>query len=133
MRFRIPAVAALLSCALLPLARATDSWDTPDTKWRLGPVKYLLTKEEDQEYRKLKTDEERKTYVEQFWSKRDPTPGTPENQYRDTFYQRARDAAARFTDDNGKGWQDDRGRVFIILGPPDETSQAASLLDAGGS
>src|SRR5688572_32806339 len=90
------------------LSAATDPWDAPDAKWRQGPVKYLLAKEEDQAYKKLKQDEQRSAFVEEFWTKRDPTPGTPENEYRAEFYRRAREAATRFTEDNGKGWQDDR-------------------------
>jgi len=133
MRYRSPLLAVMILAGFGSIALAVDSWDTPDSKWRTGPVKYLLTKEEDQEFKKLKTDDERKAYVEAFWVKRDPSPGTPDNEYRDLFYQRAREAASRYTEDNGKGWQDDRGKVYIFLGPPDETSQNSSLLDSGGS
>jgi GWxTD domain-containing protein len=128
----LAAVAALLLVGGGLLA-ATDPWDVPDAKWRQGPVKYLLAKEEDQAFKKLKTEEERSTFVEEFWTKRDPTPGTPENEFRVEFYRRAREAAARFTENDGKGWQDDRGRVFILLGAPDESSEGASLLDSAGS
>ncbi|HZI95172.1 MAG TPA: GWxTD domain-containing protein [Patescibacteria group bacterium] len=133
MRCRFPALAGVLSMVLVSMAAAADPWDASDAKWRLGPVKYLLSKEEDQEYKKLKTDDERKAFVEQFWARRDSNPQTPENEYRDTFFKRAREASARYSEDNGKGWQDDRGKVYILIGPPDETTQPTSLMDTGGS
>jgi GWxTD domain-containing protein len=131
-RARHLAAAAALLLLGGGLRAATDPWDVPDSKWRQGPVKYLLSKEEDQSFKKLKTDEERSAFVENFWTQRDPTPGTPDNEYRTEFYRRAREAAARFTENDGKGWQDDRGRVYILLGAPDEMSQGTSLLDTGG-
>ena len=124
------AAAATAALAASSFAAAEVNWDTADSKWRQGPVKYLLTKEEDQAYKKLKTDAERQQYVDQFWQQRDPTPGTPDNEYRDAFYRLAREAAARFSEEGGKGWQDDRGRVFILLGPPDQQVAGSSLLGA---
>ncbi|HET6372091.1 MAG TPA: GWxTD domain-containing protein [Candidatus Polarisedimenticolia bacterium] len=125
------AVLAATSLALGAAGSSAESWDTPDAKWRQGPVKYLLTKEEDQAYKKLKTDEERSQFVTEFWARRDPSPGTPDNEYRDAFYVRARQAASEFTDEGGKGWQDDRGKVYILMGPPDNTVEGTSL--AGGA
>ncbi|HEY3175452.1 MAG TPA: GWxTD domain-containing protein [Candidatus Polarisedimenticolia bacterium] len=119
---------ALLSPARVFAAAAADSWDVPDAKWRSGPVKLLLTREEDQAYKKLKTDEERASFVEAFWARRDPSPDSPGNEYREAFYRLSREAAARFTDEGGKGWQDDRGKVFILLGPPDDIQQEAGLI-----
>lgn len=128
-------IGAILTAGLLAIPGAAsaqvDSWDTADARWRSGPVRYLLTKQEEQAYKKLKTDEERSRFVEDFWATRDPSAGTPQNEYREAFYWRAREAASRFTEDGGKGWQDDRGRVFILLGPPDQTEQGSGLL--GGS
>jgi len=132
------ALAALLMVSWAPAAQAAPaaeeaSWDKPDKKWRLGPVKYLLTKDEDKEYKGLETDEARERFVLSFWERRDPTPGTPGNEYRDAFYTNAREATARFTEDGGKGWQDDRGKIFILLGPPDDMSEQEGLLSTGGS
>ncbi len=124
-------LAVLLAAGWSAASFAVESWDTPDAKWRQGPVKYLLTKQEEQAYKKLKTDDARQKFVDEFWARRDPTPGTPENEYRDEFYRLARDAAARFSEEGGKGWQDDRGRVYILLGPPDEVTKGGGLLSAG--
>ncbi len=127
MRYML-AVVAGFSMTFGALAAEQDTWDTADAKWRQGPVKYLLTKEEDQTYKKLKVDEDRTKFVEEFWAKRNPSPDTPENEYRVEFYRRAREAAALFTDEGGRGWQDERGHVFILLGKPDETVTGTSSL-----
>ncbi|HET9481883.1 MAG TPA: GWxTD domain-containing protein [Candidatus Polarisedimenticolia bacterium] len=119
-------MAAVLICGAAR-AEEIDPWDHADAKWRQGPVKYLLTKPEEQAFRKLKTDDERAAFVQEFWAKRDPVPDTPGNEYREAFYKRAREAAANYTEDNGKGWQDDRGRVYILFGPPDDTKEAPDL------
>jgi len=51
-------------------------------------VKYLLSKDEDAQFRKLKTDEERKAFIDQFWTLRDPSPGTPANEFKEIFTKR---------------------------------------------
>ena len=99
---------ALASLLIVPAALAAPAgeettWDKPDKKWRLGPVKYLLTKDEDKEFKQLETDEARAQFVQKFWERRDPTTGTPANEYREAFYTNAREATARFTDEGGKG------------------------------
>ena len=129
----LPAVLAATTILLGSAAIASETWDTPDAKWRSGPVKWLLSKEEDQAYKKLKTVEERTAFVEEFWAGRDPVASTPENEYRVSFYRLAREAAEQFSEDGGKGWQDDRGRVFIIFGPPDEHTEETSPLGSAGS
>jgi GWxTD domain-containing protein len=119
MRYML-AVVAGFTVILGAFAAERDTWDTADAKWRQGPAKYLLTKEEDQAYKKLKVGEDRTTFVEEFWAKRDPSPDTPENEYRVEFYRRAHEAASLFAGEGGRGWQDERGHVFILLGKPDD-------------
>ncbi len=121
-----------IAVALMAATDASD-WDAPVAKWHQGPVKYLLSKEEAKAYKKLEEPEERKRFVEEFWVRRDPTPGTPENEYRKEFYRRAREAAAQYSEEGGKGWQDDRGRVFIVLGPPTKQTEGSDLLGGGSA
>jgi len=136
---RVPKLATLplltvLAIPALAAGPAGDeaSWDKPDKKWRSGPVKYLLTKDEDKEYKGLETDEARAKFVQSFWERRDPSPGTPANEYRDAFYTNAREATARFAEEGGKGWQDDRGKIYILLGPPDDMSDQEGLIGDSG-
>jgi GWxTD domain-containing protein len=67
------------------------------------------------------TDEERERFIEQFWLRRDPTPGTAENEFRDEHYRRMAYASDHFSSPAGvPGWKTDRGRIDITFGPPDE-------------
>ena len=69
----------------------------------------------------LGTDDEREEFIEQFWLRRDPTPGTPENEFKDEHYRRIAYANLHFPTATGKaGWKTDRGRIYIVYGPPDE-------------
>ena len=68
----------------------------------------------------LSTDDERKKFIEQFWLRRDPTPGTDANEFKEEHYRRiAYKPTDRFA--SGKpGWRTDRGHMYIVYGPPDE-------------
>ena len=92
----------------------------PLSQWHAGPVRYLLTRKESRAVRKLATDDERLAFVRQFWSRRDPTPETPENEARELLWRRVMEANRLFTDTTKPGWKTDRGQTFILLGPPDE-------------
>ena len=82
-------------------------------------VQWIITDEEQAAFKLLTNDEEREKFIEIFWSRRDPTPDTLENEYRDEYYQRVMYANERFS--SGKlGSLTDRGRIYIVYGPPDE-------------
>ena len=88
-------------------------------KWLEEDVLYILTPEEKTAFLELNTDEEREQFIEQFWLRRDPTPDTIENEFREEHYRRIAYANERFS--SGKpGWRTDRGRIYIAWGPPDE-------------
>jgi len=88
-------------------------------KWLQEDVLYILTPEERDAFLHLNSDEEREQFIEQFWLRRDPTPDTVENEFREEHYRRIAYANERFS--SGKpGWRTDRGRIYIAWGPPDE-------------
>ena len=108
--------------------------DRPDSKWRQGPVKYILDKEEDAGFRKLKTDEERQTFIETFWLKRDPTPGTPTNEFKEIYSRRLELVARRFAPPDGRSWEEDRAKAVLLLGPPDDMEiRQPGRTDEGGA
>ena len=111
-------------------ARSID-FDAPTERWREGPVRYLLTKDEDDAFRLLKTDEQRAEFIRRFWASRDPDTTTPENEYRTLFYARVVQADHVFTDSTKPGWKTDRGKIFILLGPPDDFEQRQEGNDIG--
>src|SRR5215212_1564603 len=97
-------------------------------KWLQEDVAYVITDDEKQTFNRLTTDEEREQFIENFWLRRDPTPDTIENEFREEHYERIAYVNERFS--SGKpGWKTDRGRIYIIHGKPDETEDHA----AGGT
>ena len=107
-------------------APAGSDYDAPTELWREGPVRYLLSKEEEDAYRALSTEEERATFIRKFWASRDPNASTPDNEYRSQFYARVGEANILFTDSPRPGWKTDRGKIYILLGPPDDLEQVQS-------
>ncbi len=88
-------------------------------KWLNEDVRYIITPEESAAFKQLSNDEERDQFIEQFWLRRDPTPDTPENEFKEEHYRRIAYANEHFA--AGKaGWKTDRGRIYIIWGPADQ-------------
>jgi len=87
--------------------------------WADEEVRWIITEEEREAFKLLTNDEEREKFVEGFWNRRDPTPDTVENEFRDQYYQRVLYANERFSS-GIPGSKTDRGRIYIVYGPPDE-------------
>jgi GWxTD domain-containing protein len=100
----------------------------PFRKWMREDVRYILTDEERKAFLRLTTDDERENFIEGFWLRRDPTPDTAENEYREEHYRRIAFANERYAS-GIPGWKADRGRIYITFGPPDEIDSHPS----GGS
>jgi len=135
---RLPPVLTLLLAVYLLTPAATpdaerSDWNRPRVEWREGPVRYLLADEESKAYRTLATESERAAFIAQFWASRDADPFTPKNEAEETFWNRVGAADELFTQTTISGWRTDRGRVYILLGPPDEVNNyslpSASELD----
>ena len=91
----------------------------PYKKWLAQDVVYIITDEEKNAFVRLSNNEERDQFIEQFWMRRDPTPDTVENEYKEEHYRRIAYANEHFTA-GIPGWKTDRGRIYIIYGPADE-------------
>lgn len=94
-------------------------------KW-LEEAIYIISQNEKEVFSSLRADEERENFIKSFWRRRDPTPETPFNEYREEHYRRIEYANKHFFE--GRiGWRTDRGRVYIMFGPPDffETNPGA--------
>ena len=88
-------------------------------KWIKEEVVYIITTQEKEVFYKLETDKERDMLIELFWKHRDPTPGTPRNEFKDEHYRRVEHANKKFKRFSSvKGWRTDMGRIYIILGDP---------------
>ena len=104
--------------------------ETPYRKWLTEDVAYIIDDRERAAFQQLQTDEEREHFIEQFWQRRDPTPGTPANGFKEEHYRRIAYANDQFSADV-PGWKTDRGRIYITYGPPDEKETHPSG-DKGG-
>jgi len=88
-------------------------------KWLEQEVCYIITPLEKEVFLQLQTDRERDFLIEAFWKHRDPTSGTPENEFKEEHYRRIKYANFHFGRATPKpGWKTDRGRIYIILGEP---------------
>jgi GWxTD domain-containing protein len=123
--------ALLAAClALLPVlagAAGKKDWNSPDKDWYQGPVRYLMTTEEEKQYRALAAEEDRRRFVEDFWARRDPDPSTPVNEAELLFRSRVAEADQLFRDSPHPGWKTDRGKFYVLLGPPDEIQQGTGF------
>src|SRR5437016_9375833 len=99
--------------------------ETPYKKWLNEDVTYIITDEERKAFKQLNTDEERQNFIEQFWLRRDPTPDTEENEFKEEHYRRIAYANEHYAS-GIPGWKADRGRIYIMYGPADETESHPS-------
>src|SRR2546422_253527 len=102
--------------------------ESPYKKWLDEEVPYIITSEERASFRKLSTDDEREQFIEAFWERRSPNPGSPENEFKEEYYRRIAYANEHYAS-GIPGWKADRGRIYIMYGPPDENESHPS----GGS
>ncbi|MFY9791249.1 MAG: GWxTD domain-containing protein [Candidatus Sulfotelmatobacter sp.] len=97
-------------------------------KWLNEDVVWIITDQERAAFKQLSNDEERDNFIEAFWQRRDPTPDTEENEYKEEHYRRIAYANEHFAA-GIPGWKTDRGRIYIMYGPADEVDSHPS----GGS
>ena len=97
-------------------------------KWLDEDVRWIITDEEKSAFMQLSNDEERDNFIEAFWQRRDPTPDTEENEFKEEHYRRIAYSNEHFAA-GIPGWKTDRGRTYIVFGPPDEIESHPS----GGS
>jgi GWxTD domain-containing protein len=112
--FLLPSL-LLVSCAAKHAEKNLD----PESKKFLSEVRYLITEEEREAFAKLPPSEQGQ-FIQEFWKKRDLDPETEENKFKDEYYQRIKEANRLFTEGGTPGWLQDRGRVYILIGAPDQ-------------
>jgi GWxTD domain-containing protein len=98
---------------------------SPYNKWLDEEVRWIISDEERTAFKRLQTDDEKQAFIEQFWLRRDPTPDTEENEFKEEHYRRIAWANDRFAS-GIPGWKTDRGQIYIKFGPPDENDSHTS-------
>jgi GWxTD domain-containing protein len=129
------ALTILLLSAMAAFAQVTASnpakasVPTIYQKWVSEDVAYIIAPEERRAFTGLKDDAERDEFVRQFWLRRDPTPRTEDNEFKEEHYRRIAYANVHFAS-KLPGWKTDRGRVYIVQGPPDEITAGKNSIGA---
>jgi GWxTD domain-containing protein len=108
-------------------------------EWLEKDVVYIISEEERQFFKDLKNDEERESFIEQFWARRNPDQRSTYNSFKEEHYRRIAYANQNFAS-GIPGWRTDRGRVYVMWGEPDQKETRPtggvyyrSQLEGGGS
>ena len=126
---RLPLLLAPLLLAA-PLAAAQDLFPLSDEhqKWLEYDAAYIISDREQDAFERLQSESEREAFIAAFWSRRDPEPLTPENEFQTEHYRRIEYANTRLGGETAvPGWLTDRGRIYIQLGEPEERETFASV------
>jgi GWxTD domain-containing protein len=105
----------LLSCSMGRMPKHL----APEEQEFLSHVRYIISGKERKTFLSLPASE-RPRFIEEFWEKRDPNPATEENEFKVRYLKRIEEAKHLFTEGGTSGWLTDRGRVYVLLGPPEQ-------------
>lgn len=103
------------SCRLYKLEKKLD----PVNAEFLSKVRYIITGKERKIFLEL-PDSEKERFREEFWKRRDPDLSTEENEFKMEYFNRKEKANEAFVSEGKPGWLTDRGRIYILFGPPME-------------
>ena len=109
------ASSVLPACRLYNLERRLG----PDDAEFMARVNYIITPEERKIFLELPAAE-KDVFKEEFWKRRDPDPATEENEFKIQYFERMDEADKMFPSEGRPGWQTDRGRMYVLFGPPSE-------------
>jgi len=101
------------------IKRTLKELDTPYRQWLNEDVIYIISPDERNAFLQLATNEEREQFIEQFWLRRSSNPDLPDNDFKEEHYRRIAYANEHYAS-GIPGWKTDRGKMYIIWGPPDE-------------
>ncbi len=121
MKFKSLAFSSLLfiSTSILFSQKIKEEELAPKYRDWLKLVDYIILPQEKEVFLQLKNDRDRDIFIETFWKQRDPTPGTPQNEFKDEHINRFLYANEHFRRGTTReGWMTDMGRIYILLGPP---------------
>ena len=115
-----PALVLLLAAA--PCLAALDKYK----EWEKSPESvYLATDDEKKAWKNVASDEEAEKFIALFWARRDPDLKTPANEFRERFDVLVKKADELFPLGRKRGALTERGKAFILIGPPKSMAQKA--------
>jgi len=111
-------------------AQALKDLEPKYRQWLEEEVVYIITQKEREVFLQLQTNRERDIFIEAFWKQRDPTPNTPDNEFKTEHYRRIKYANQYFGKDSPQpGWKTDMGRIYIMLGEPKQIERYENQSD----
>ncbi len=125
----------LLIAAILVAAAATSAFaalSAANVDWGKGPVQYLMTNEEKAAWNAVQTDAGAEAFIALFWARRDPTPATPRNEFREDFEARVKGADDQLTHGRVRGSMTEPGRILILFGPPTKAARKTTPANPQG-
>jgi GWxTD domain-containing protein len=90
---------------------------------------YIASEAEKDRYEALSTVEAKREFMYTFWRARDENPSDDRNQYYQDYLKRIAESNAKFTAAKKDGWKTDRGRVYLIYGPPSEIERYPNQIE----
>ncbi len=115
---------------LTPTMSSPDSFSIDDAKLMEQVIRFITTKEEKETYAGLNL-EGKKAWLQSFWDRRNPEPGSPINKFKNEIFRRFIYANYFFSNSlikRSDGWNSDRGRVYITYGQPDQIESFPSQM-----
>jgi GWxTD domain-containing protein len=113
-----------------PLMAGTLKLNEEEKNW-LASVRLIMTRDEDKAFKKLPTHEQRQTFMEWFWARRDPDLSEPGNPFKDEYFARIDYVVAHFKEFPTAAPKTDRGYVYMLLGPPTRVEPRADYMIVG--
>src|SRR5688500_7632548 len=101
------------------------------SQWLVGPIARLATEDEIEAYLRLKTDDDARRFIGEFWAKRDADPAQPGNPALELYEERAAEADKKFSEAAVAGRRTDRGTIHILYGEP-ESVEYEEFQDVSG-
>jgi GWxTD domain-containing protein len=129
MCLRLKLALAVAALALAPAAAHAQKLDKEEKKW-LDEVRPIMLPDEEKTFRALKDKADRAEFQKIFWARRDPDLDTPDNEYQGTYDTTRAEVDRLFKVGGQVGSATDCGRVYLLLGKPDEIKQDKVATDA---
>jgi GWxTD domain-containing protein len=112
------------------LASEFGSMEEEELNESFSIAKYISSGQEIDKWNKIKDLDAKRTFMFEFWKKRDEMPYTPQNEFKADYLKRVDYSNSKFSTITKKGWKSDRGRVYIVYGEPSEIERFPNQVDA---
>jgi GWxTD domain-containing protein len=110
-------------------SNSLNSSNTAYQRWLAEDARWIITPEEEVEFSRLSSNADRDVFIVQFWLRRDPSPSTDENEFKEEHYRRIAYSNEHFGSAT-KGSLTDRGRIYIMYGVPDAIRVQPQTVDS---